>query len=118
MMLPKRPFSHSPFVLCAVISCTIPFLSACRFVLTGERLAAARDQIRLSIGCLKALAETWSTGVKNVDEIQTIARKILCVDEAETPASESTLDDVLFTDAIEEISSCWDFDTNVLFTGY
>lgn len=37
----------------------------------------ARQQIRLGIGCLKALGCIWTRGAKSVEEIQAIAREIL-----------------------------------------
>jgi hypothetical protein len=56
---------------------TLALLSACRYLLQDKALAIARDQIRLSIGCLKALGEVWPRTAKNVREIQTIARHVL-----------------------------------------
>jgi hypothetical protein len=56
---------------------TLALLSACRYLLQDKALAIARDQIRLSIGCLKALGEVWPRTAKNVKEIQTIARHVL-----------------------------------------
>lgn len=56
---------------------TLALLSACNFILQGKQLAIARHQIRLTIGCLKALGELWPRTTKNVSEIQTIARHVL-----------------------------------------
>lgn len=83
MALPARPFHHTPFTICMIIAGTIPFLSACKFLFPSERLAIARHQIRLSIGCLKALAAAWPQGVINIREVQTIAQEVL----ARTPAA-------------------------------
>ncbi|KAH8647198.1 hypothetical protein BX600DRAFT_476301 [Xylariales sp. PMI_506] len=77
LALPARPFSHTPFVTCMVSEGTLALLSACRFLLTGKELAVARDQIRLTIGCLRALGETWPRTARNVREIQMIARHAL-----------------------------------------
>jgi hypothetical protein len=46
-------------------------------MLEGQALAVARDQIRLTIGCLKAVGEVWPRTARNVKEIQTIARHVL-----------------------------------------
>lgn len=77
LTLPKRPFCHSPFVSCMVVTGMLPYLSACRCLLTGKELAVARQQIRLGIGCLRALGSIWTRGAKTVEEIQAIAREIL-----------------------------------------
>lgn len=56
---------------------TLALLSACNFLFKGKELAIARDQIRMTIGCLKALGEVWPRTAKNVQEIQTITRHVL-----------------------------------------
>ncbi|CAI4218841.1 unnamed protein product [Parascedosporium putredinis] len=95
MALPARPFHHTPFTICMIIAGTIPFLSACKFLFPSERLAIARHQIRLSIGCLKALAAAWPQGVINIREID---------ESYET----STEDVVSFTTMEDALQSCWD----------
>ncbi|KAK1533556.1 hypothetical protein CPAR01_10264, partial [Colletotrichum paranaense] len=47
------------------------------FLLKGKELAVARDQIRMTIGCLKTLGKVWPRTAKNVREIQTIAQHVL-----------------------------------------
>ncbi|KAK2018376.1 hypothetical protein LZ32DRAFT_625157 [Colletotrichum eremochloae] len=79
LAMPVRPFHHSPFVTCMISEGTLALLSACNFLLKGKELAIARDQIRMSIGCLKTLGETWPRTARNVQEIQTIARHVLRV---------------------------------------
>jgi hypothetical protein len=74
---------------------TLALLSACRYLLQDKALAIARDQIRLSIGCLKTLGEVWPRTAKNVKEIQTIARHVLGTKEGTasdvTPSSSGPL---------------------------
>lgn len=77
LALPSRPFHHTPFVTCMVSEGTLALLSACAFQLSGKELAVARDQIRMTIGCLKDLGELWPRTANNVKEIQTIARHVL-----------------------------------------
>src|SRR5690554_2060152 len=77
MALPARPFSHTPFVICMLTAGTIPLLSACKFLFTGERLNIARHQIRMGIGCLKTMAETWPQAALQVRELQMIAQVVL-----------------------------------------
>lgn len=77
LALPVRPFHHTPFTTCMMSEGTLALLSACRYLLQDKALAIARDQIRLSIGCLKTLGEIWPRTAKNVKEIQTIARHVL-----------------------------------------
>ncbi|KAM5350033.1 hypothetical protein ACJ41O_006538 [Fusarium nematophilum] len=77
LALPTRPFRHSPFVTCMISEGTLALLSACNFLLKGKELAVARDQIRMTIGCLRAVGEVWPRTARNVQEIQAIARHVL-----------------------------------------
>lgn len=56
---------------------TLALLSACSALLKGKDLAIARDQIRMTLGCLKVLGEVWPRTARNVREIQTIAQCVL-----------------------------------------
>lgn len=105
----------------------IPYLSACKFVLSGRKLALARDQIRLSIGCLKSLADIWPQGSKTVKEIQEIAQEVLglrqsrrtdanvanntdntnCNDGLYTD-NDNLLDNMDFLDSVADLPLCWD----------
>lgn len=77
LALPVRRFQHSPFVTCMVSEGTLALLSACNFRLKEMKLTIARNQIRMAIGCLNALAELWPRTARNVREIQTIAHHVL-----------------------------------------
>lgn len=77
LALPTVEFHHSPFTTCMVSEGTLALLSACHFLLKGKELAIAREQIRMTIGCLKALAELWPRTARNVRELQTIAHHVL-----------------------------------------
>ena len=77
LALPTAHFHHSPFTTCMVSEGTLALLSACHFLLKGKELAIAREQIRMTIGCLKALAELWPRTARNVRELQTIAHHVL-----------------------------------------
>ncbi|KAJ5639114.1 uncharacterized protein N7484_006976 [Penicillium longicatenatum] len=77
LALPTEYFHHSPFTTCMVSEGTLALLSACSFLLKGKELAIAREQIRMTIGCLKALAELWPRTARNVRELQTIAHHVL-----------------------------------------
>jgi hypothetical protein len=72
---------------------TLALLSACNFLYKGKDLAIARDQIRMTIGCLKALGEVWPRTARNVRELQTIGQYVLGVGsrvESNSDASNST----------------------------
>lgn len=90
LALPSRPFQHTPFVTCMVSEGTLALLSACAFQLGGKELAIARDQIRMTIGCLKDLGELWPRTASNVKEIQTIARHVLGLGGSKTTDISST----------------------------
>lgn len=88
LALPAERFSHTPFIVCMVTTGAIPLLSACRTLFKGKELAVGRNQLRLIIGCLKALAETWPRAAKYVREIQELARILLAVSStSSTPSS-------------------------------
>lgn len=78
LALPAQPFSHTPFTVCMLTTGTISLLSACKFLLEDQKLAVARDQVRMSIGCLKSFAGVWPLAAKSLQEVQTIAREMLC----------------------------------------
>lgn len=139
IMLPKRPFCHTPFTICMITTGMIPFLSACKFVLTEQKLAKARDQIRLSIGCLRVLAKTWPQGGQSVREMQAIAQEVLQLRHTTSSNSSSAMasdepssvcgsqwvpqlntnndsegsssmdDELLFPDTIEGLGQGWNF---------
>ncbi|CAG8888093.1 unnamed protein product [Penicillium egyptiacum] len=75
--LPTAKFHHTPFVTCMISKGTLALLSACKSCLGGKDLMIARDQIRMTVGCLKALGKVWPRTARNVREIQTIASHIL-----------------------------------------
>lgn len=88
MALPSRPFNHTPFSTCMISEGTLALLSACKFLLRGTELAIAREQIRLSIGCLKNMGDLWPRTARNVSQIQTIARHVLGL-ESQTPSKDT-----------------------------
>ncbi|KAF9890401.1 hypothetical protein FE257_006069 [Aspergillus nanangensis] len=77
LALPVRQFHHTPFATCMTTEGTLALLSACSTVLKDADLTVARDQIRMTVGCLKALGEVWPRTARNVREIQTIAQHVL-----------------------------------------
>lgn len=89
LTLPTNLHTHTPFLICMIANATIAHLSACRFLLQGEKLATSREKIRLTMGTLKRLGEYWSLGKRTFQELGTIAREILCLtaDSAPVPVS-------------------------------
>jgi hypothetical protein len=69
---------------------TLALIAACTFRLAGTELTIARGQIRMTIGCLKALGEIWPRTARNVREIQTIANHILGLGSKSTSDSGRT----------------------------
>ncbi|KAH8712613.1 hypothetical protein HC256_005796 [Beauveria bassiana] len=88
LALPSRPFNHTPFCTCMISEGTLALLSACKFLLRGNELAIARDQIRLTIGCLKNLGALWPRVARNVSQIQTIAKHVLGIIETHNSAAD------------------------------
>lgn len=60
-----------------VVVSTLPYLSACAGLLQGRELLVARQQIRLIIGCLRALGDVWKKGQSRVEELQAIGKEII-----------------------------------------
>lgn len=81
LALPVRRFHHTPFTTCMVSEGTLALLSACSALLKGKDLATARDQIRMTLGCLKVLGEVWPRTARNLREIQTIAQCVLGLEQ-------------------------------------
>ncbi|KAH8423225.1 putative C6 transcription factor [Aspergillus melleus] len=77
LALPVRQFHHTPFTNCMVSEGTLALLSACSTLLKGNDLRIARDQIRMTLGCLRVLGDVWPRIARNVREIQTIAQCVL-----------------------------------------
>ncbi|KAB8247659.1 hypothetical protein BDV35DRAFT_404030 [Aspergillus flavus] len=77
LALPVPEFHHTPFTTCMVSEGTLALLSACSALFKGTQLSTARDQIRMTLGCLKVLGEVWPRIARNVREIQTIAQTVL-----------------------------------------
>lgn len=75
---------------------TLALLSACSFLLKGTELSIARDQIRMTIGCLRTLGEIWPRTAQNVREIQAIARQALGF-ESSTSTPNSNTPSLAFT---------------------
>ncbi|KAL5051660.1 hypothetical protein BDW71DRAFT_57441 [Aspergillus fruticulosus] len=82
LALPVRRFHHTPFTTCMVSEGTLALLSACSALFKGKDLSIARDQIRMTLGCLKVLGEVWPRTARNVREIQTIAQCVLGLGQA------------------------------------
>lgn len=91
LALPARPFSHTPFITCMVSEGTLALLSACKYLLRETKLATARDQIRMTIGCLADLGTIWPRTARNLREIQTIARHALALEEVSSVPSVSDI---------------------------
>ncbi|KAL7908409.1 hypothetical protein GGI35DRAFT_61085 [Trichoderma velutinum] len=81
LALPARPFHHTPFITCMISEGTLALLSACKFLLKARELSRARDQVRMTIGCIKALGDIWPRTAKNLQEIQRIAQHALGLKE-------------------------------------
>jgi hypothetical protein len=73
---------------------TLALLSACKFLLKDKELAIARGQIRMTIGCLRGLGETWPRIARNVQEIQIIARHALGLNAKDSSSSTPSTTDV------------------------
>ncbi|KAJ5566568.1 Transcription factor [Penicillium sp. DV-2018c] len=95
LALPTLHFHHTPFTTCMVSEGTLALLAACTFRLKGRDLTVARGQIRMTIGCLKALGEIWPRTARNVREIQTIASHVLGLgSKASSESGETSSNDV------------------------
>ncbi|KAM3555556.1 hypothetical protein MY1884_005541 [Beauveria asiatica] len=106
LALPSRPFNHTPFCTCMISEGTLALLSACKFLLRGDELAVARDQIRLTIGCLKSLGALWPRAARNVSQIQTIAKHVLGIETHSSAAADKGASASATCASGEKESSC------------
>lgn len=74
MTLPISLPKLSPFSICIIASTIVTHLSGCRFILSGESLELAREQIRVNIGTLETFSEVWCRATKTVKEVRIIAK--------------------------------------------
>lgn len=88
-------------------SAIIAHLSACKFLLSGEELAIARDQIRMGIGYLKSLETVWLLASKTLREVQAIARMVLVL-----PQQHSSLTPVQQTQCLNDGQTTLTVDTS------
>lgn len=58
----------------------LALLSACNYLFRGKDLEIARAQLRMTIGCLQTLAQSWPRIASNIKETKTIARHVLSLD--------------------------------------
>ncbi|KAI9035555.1 putative C6 transcription factor [Aspergillus affinis] len=93
LALPVRQFHHTPFTTCMVSEGTLALLSACSTMLKGRDLRIARDQIRMTLGCLRVLGDVWPRIARNVQEIQTIAQCVLGLGSVADSSRASTVND-------------------------
>ncbi|OAP65227.1 hypothetical protein AYL99_01199 [Fonsecaea erecta] len=77
LSISSKPAYHTPFTVCMVSSVVLAHLSACRLLFQGQKLAVARDQIRMCIGCLRPFAGVWPLASRSLCEVQTVAREVL-----------------------------------------
>ena len=75
--VPTLPRAHTPFTVCMLVTATAALLSAYKYQLAGSSLRIVRDQIRMSIGCLRSFATIWPRAEISLQEVQTIAREML-----------------------------------------
>jgi hypothetical protein len=80
LTLPVDLLVHSPFTICKIASPTIALIAACKHVLKGEDIIAARERIRVAIAAIEKFAEVWPRGAKTAKEVKMIARDILGIE--------------------------------------
>jgi hypothetical protein len=77
LAIPCAMKKHSVFTMCITAQLAAVQIAACTHLLDGRALDIARDRVRLSIGFLSTMGETWALGKKMVREVRGIARESL-----------------------------------------
>jgi hypothetical protein len=77
LAIPCAMKKHSVFTMCITAQLAAVQIAACTHLLDGRPLDIARDRVRLSIGFLSTMGETWALGRKMVREVRGIARESL-----------------------------------------
>lgn len=101
----------------------LALLSACSYLFRGKDLEIARAQLRMTIGCLQTLAQSWPRIASNIKETKTIARHVLSLDapslmgaaHASTSDTAEPPDNIALNGNIEDVLSQ---DIDVLFDWY
>ena len=76
LTLPINILKVSPFTACQIATPTVALISACKSILHGEELMAARERIRVGIAAVEKLGEVWPRAAKTAKELKTIAREV------------------------------------------
>jgi hypothetical protein len=76
LTLPINILKMSPFTVCQIATPTVALISACKNVLHGEEVIAARERIRVAIAAVERFGEVWPRAANTAKELKIIAREI------------------------------------------
>jgi hypothetical protein len=89
LTLPINILKMSPFTVCQIATPTVALISACKNVLHGEEVIAARERIRVAIAAIEKFGEVWPRAASTAKELKIIAREIFGIKK--TPRSPGVL---------------------------
>lgn len=105
LTLPTNILKVSPFTACQIATPTVALISACKTLLHGEELMAARERIRVAIAALDKLGEVWPRAAKTAKELKVIAKEVFGMgrpSKPPTPCISTTLQ--AYTQATEAVA--------------
>jgi hypothetical protein len=68
---------HHPFTLCITASIATAQVSACNLLLEDHAASIARDRVRLSVGFLSTMGNSWLLSKRMAKEVRRVARRTL-----------------------------------------
>ena len=77
LAIPYAMERHNVFTANMVATLATAQIAACNILLDDHALSIARDRVRLSIGCLKALGTVWPQAKIMAKEVRYVARRTL-----------------------------------------
>lgn len=81
---------HHPFTLCITASIATAQVSACNLLLEDHAASIARDRVRLSVGFLSTMGNSWVLSKKMAREVRCVARRTLAGEQNNSLAGVDT----------------------------
>jgi hypothetical protein len=90
LALPINLLNQSPLTVCQIATPTVALISACKTVLRGDEVVAARERIRVAIAAIEKFGEVWPRAAKTAKELKIIAREVFGIAKSSaSPANSS-----------------------------
>jgi hypothetical protein len=110
LTLPINLLNQSPMIVCQIATPTVALISACKNVLQGEEVIAAREQIRVAIAAIEKFAEVWPRAAKTAKQLKIIAREIFGIGKSSvSPANSTTSSPLQYYPQATDAGACQEY---------